>query len=125
VDEVITVKQAAARLKTTPKTVRGMIRRGDLPAAKVGKGYRIAARVLDELLTGLPVSAPVPEAMLTRKAESAPSPAERAWAAARERALSAPAFVGKAQVEPEPVPAVDPWATVFASITDPIDQAGA
>lgn len=59
-------------------------------------------------------------------AEKALSEAEQAWAAARERAVSAPAFIAKAQTEPEPAPPVDPWSVVVASITHPTrEQAGA
>lgn len=42
-----TVEDAAERLKLHPKTVLRFIREGRLPAAKVGKAYRVQASDLD------------------------------------------------------------------------------
>jgi excisionase family DNA binding protein len=46
--ELLTVEEAASRLKMNPQTVRRWIRRGLLPAAKVGpKQWRISAADVD------------------------------------------------------------------------------
>lgn len=39
--EILTVKEAAAQLKTTRQQIRKMIANGELPAAKVGREWRI------------------------------------------------------------------------------------
>lgn len=46
-DTLLTVEQAAERLKLHPKTVLRYIRNGDLPATRIGKGYRIERGRLD------------------------------------------------------------------------------
>ncbi len=40
-DTYLTSDQVAKRLQLHPNTIRVYLRRGDLPAVKVGKGYRI------------------------------------------------------------------------------------
>jgi|TARA_Y100000310_G_scaffold341446_1_gene440604 excisionase family DNA binding protein len=52
-----TVDQIATLLGLHPKTVRGFIRDGRLPASKIGKQYRIASKDLD-LFTGRSSSLP-------------------------------------------------------------------
>ena len=44
---VLTVKEAAALLKTTRQQIRKMIQSGELPAVKVGREWRIPAESLD------------------------------------------------------------------------------
>lgn len=39
--EILTVKEAAAHLKTTRQQIRKMIANGELPAVKVGREWRI------------------------------------------------------------------------------------
>ena len=39
--DLMTVRQAADWLQVAERTVREMIDRGDIPAAKIGKAYRI------------------------------------------------------------------------------------
>ena len=41
--EMLTVAEAAAYLRVHPVSLRRMIRRGDLPALRVGRVWRIAA----------------------------------------------------------------------------------
>ena len=41
-EKMNTVKEAAARLRVTPRTVKKMIGRGDLNAMKIGPQWRIA-----------------------------------------------------------------------------------
>jgi excisionase family DNA binding protein len=45
---LVTVEQAAERLKLHPKTVIRYIRQGRLPATRIGKAYRIERARLDE-----------------------------------------------------------------------------
>lgn len=46
-DRLVTVEQAAERLKLHAKTVLRYIREGRLPATRIGKSYRIAGAELD------------------------------------------------------------------------------
>ena len=41
INEILTVKEAAAQLKTTRQQIRKMIANGELPAVKVGREWRI------------------------------------------------------------------------------------
>lgn len=50
--QAFTVEQAAKYLQAHPNTIRKMIRAGRLPAAKVGREWRIHRKVLDEYLMG-------------------------------------------------------------------------
>ena len=50
--ELLTVKEAAAYLRTSLQQVRRMIREGDLFAVKVGREYRIPLSALAESLDG-------------------------------------------------------------------------
>ena len=50
VDVVLTVTEAAALLKVQPRLVRTMIHQGKLPAAKLGRVFRIARSQIDALL---------------------------------------------------------------------------
>ena len=50
-NELLTVKEVAALLKTSRVQVRRMIQSGDLPAMKVGREYRIPAVYLREFIT--------------------------------------------------------------------------
>ena len=48
--KLLTVKEAAAYLRTSCQQVRKMIASGEIPAAMVGREYRISEKVLDTLL---------------------------------------------------------------------------
>ena len=48
-DEILTVAEAADYLKVNEETIRGMIRRGELPAIRAGRIYRIKKEALDAL----------------------------------------------------------------------------
>ena len=49
IGQVYTTEEAAEILKTSPRTVQRMIRVGQLKAHRVGRGYRILDRDLQEL----------------------------------------------------------------------------
>ena len=49
-DEVLTVKEAAALLKTSWQQIRRMIQSGELPAVKVGREWRIPRESISDLL---------------------------------------------------------------------------
>lgn len=48
VDEVLTVDEVARYLRVHPMTVQRWCRIGDLPAAKIGRAYRIKKADLDK-----------------------------------------------------------------------------
>ena len=50
VNELLTVKEAAALLKTSKVQVRKMIQSGDLLAVKVGREYRIPTASIKEYI---------------------------------------------------------------------------
>lgn len=45
-----TVKEVAGFLRLKPETVRMMARRGELPALKVGRGWRFEMRAIEKYL---------------------------------------------------------------------------
>ncbi|MGE5618067.1 MAG: helix-turn-helix domain-containing protein [Sphingomonadaceae bacterium] len=49
-EEVLTVQEVAAILKTTPATVYAWCRAGKLPAFKIGQQWRIRAKALEEMM---------------------------------------------------------------------------
>ncbi len=49
-DPLWTVEDVADYLKLQPETIRGMARRGELPALKIGKVWRFQQRAIHELL---------------------------------------------------------------------------
>lgn len=51
-EEVLTVLEAAHRLKVMPKTVRSWLRDGKLPGVKIGRQWRVAASTLNALISG-------------------------------------------------------------------------
>ncbi|MDR3739312.1 MAG: helix-turn-helix domain-containing protein [Terracidiphilus sp.] len=54
-DELLTVEEAAARLKMHPVTVRRMLRAGQLPGRKVGaRQWRVSAAALRAYIEGGP-----------------------------------------------------------------------
>jgi excisionase family DNA binding protein len=57
--KVYTVEEFAQIFKVSPEAVRNLIRRGELPAIRIGKQYRIPQKVLDWYLA----QAELPEAM--------------------------------------------------------------
>ena len=48
--EILTVKEAAALLKTSRQQIRRMIQNGELPAVKVGRGWRVSRNALLDYL---------------------------------------------------------------------------
>jgi len=50
---LLTVPEAAQRLRTSYATTLSLIHRGQLPAAKVGRAYRVRVEALDEALRRL------------------------------------------------------------------------
>ena len=49
-DQLLTVSQVAEQLQVTPQTIRNWIDGGVLPAARIGRGFRIRREDVDELL---------------------------------------------------------------------------
>lgn len=49
-NEILTVKEAAALLKTSRQQIRRMIQNGELPAIKVGREWRISKNALLDYL---------------------------------------------------------------------------
>lgn len=49
-NEILTVKEAAALLKTSRQQIRRMIQNGELPAVKVGREWRISRNALLDYL---------------------------------------------------------------------------
>jgi excisionase family DNA binding protein len=56
--EWLTVEEIAAELKLKPKTVRDFVQRGEFPATKVGRVYRIRRSDLTDWLRSKEVNAP-------------------------------------------------------------------
>jgi excisionase family DNA binding protein len=50
-DEVLTVQEVAALLKTTPATVYAWCRAGKLPAFKIGQQWRIRSGALFKMMS--------------------------------------------------------------------------
>lgn len=50
--QVFTVEQAAEYVQAHPQTIRKMIRAGRLPAAKIGREWRIHKKALNDYLLG-------------------------------------------------------------------------
>lgn len=72
-DDVLTVAEAAARLRYSPKRVRELARAGALRASKPGGGeWRIRASAVDELLAATE-SAPTPVDGRTFRSRAAPA----------------------------------------------------
>ncbi len=52
-DELLTVEEAAARLKMHPDTIRRLLREGSMPGVKLGKRqWRISAAALARFIEG-------------------------------------------------------------------------
>lgn len=49
-EEFLTVEEISKRLKVKDFTVRDWIRKGDLPAYRIGKTYRVLLKDYDEFL---------------------------------------------------------------------------
>ena len=49
-NEILTVKEAAALLKTSRQQIRRMIQNGELPAVKIGREWRISKNALLDYL---------------------------------------------------------------------------
>jgi len=56
--EWLTVEEIAAELKVTPKTVRDWLQRGEFPATKLGRAYRVRRSDLTAWLQSKEVNAP-------------------------------------------------------------------
>jgi excisionase family DNA binding protein len=54
--EVLTIQEAAARLKLKPETVRDWVKARKLKAVKLGRVWRVDAEDLDRLLRGEPTA---------------------------------------------------------------------
>jgi excisionase family DNA binding protein len=54
--EVLTIHEAAARLKLKPETVRDWLKLGKLKGVKLGRIWRVDAEDLERLLTGEPTA---------------------------------------------------------------------
>ena len=67
---LLTIDETAELLRVHPVTIRRMVRRGDIPALKIGKVYRIDATDLKPRLAPKPQRAPrkVDETKLMRYA---------------------------------------------------------
>lgn len=50
--QAISTEEAAKRLNLHVETIRRMVRRGELPAVKVGTRVRVPVSVIDALLNG-------------------------------------------------------------------------
>ena len=50
--DVLTIEEAAARLKLKPQTVRDWLHDGKLKGVKIGRVWRVDAEYLDRLLSG-------------------------------------------------------------------------
>jgi excisionase family DNA binding protein len=55
-NEVLTIHEAAARLKLKPETVRDWLKLGKLKGVKLGRIWRVDAEDLERLLTGEPTA---------------------------------------------------------------------
>ena len=47
-EAVYTVTEVATMFRISPKTVRGLIRQGELPAMRLGRAYRIPQSIIDQ-----------------------------------------------------------------------------
>ena len=52
---LLTVRDVADMLQVCPRTVRRMIKRGDLPAIRLARQYRVRRPDLEALMTGFKV----------------------------------------------------------------------
>jgi len=50
--EILTVRDAAEMLRCSPSTILRMIQRGELPAVKMAKEYRIKREAIEKLMEG-------------------------------------------------------------------------
>jgi hypothetical protein len=77
-----TVQSLAAEIGRTPRSVRGAIERGELEAAKRGRGYVISAEAVSRWASAAPeASPPTPRRQRPRAANVAAGPMRRALAA--------------------------------------------
>lgn len=72
--QVMTVDQVAAYLQLNRLTVYRYVREGRIPAAKIGKLYRILRGDVDQFLEAQKVGAPAPARRRVEKAASITSP---------------------------------------------------
>ena len=57
-EELLTLKEAAALLKVTTRTLFTWLRRGDLKGHKAGRGWRIKRSAIDAFLAAHPGDVP-------------------------------------------------------------------
>jgi excisionase family DNA binding protein len=91
-EELRTVDDAARLLQLHPKTILRFIRRGRLPATRVGKAYRIRRADLDTLAGIPPLPAPTPAEAWTTSIVDVPgvgSELAQKWARTVTNALNA------------------------------------
>lgn len=70
VDEVLTSKEVAEYLRTTPDTIKRMARAGRLPGLKLGRVWRFRRADIDELFTESVVDRELAEEAQRRLAEA-------------------------------------------------------
>ena len=68
--DVLTTREAATYLKTTPDTIRRLLRQRRLPAMKLGGSWRLRKSDLDELFTEALVDESLAEEAERRVADS-------------------------------------------------------
>lgn len=51
-DDVLTPEEAAEILRVHPETIMRRLRKGEIPAAKIGKQWRISRKTIDRMLRG-------------------------------------------------------------------------
>jgi excisionase family DNA binding protein len=68
--DVLTTKEAATYLKTTPDTIRRLLRQRRLPAMKLGGSWRLRRSDLDEMFTETLVDEALIEEAQRRRATS-------------------------------------------------------
>jgi excisionase family DNA binding protein len=94
-EELLTVEEAAVRLKLNPQTIRRWIRAGLLPAQKLGrKVYRIAA---SDLAERTPLAAPYRQTKRTEAVQRLLLLREKL----RDRGISAAELVAESRAELE------------------------
>jgi excisionase family DNA binding protein len=79
-NEVLTIHEAATRLKLKPETVRDWLKAGKLKGVKLGRVWRVDAEALERLLEGEPTAEDLDDAKAFEEAmaEGTPRPYEEA-----------------------------------------------
>lgn len=76
--DILTIHEAAARLKLKPETVRDWLKAGKLKGVKLGRVWRVDAEDLERLLRGEPTAEDLDDAKALKEAlaEGNPRPYE-------------------------------------------------